>query len=126
MGKGKFQGMGGMGGMGDILKQARMVQERLQKAQEDLADIVVEGSAGGGVVQAKANGKQEVLSITIDPSAVVDLLALPEDTAIAADDVEMLADMVLCAVRDALSRAQEKATSELNQATGGMLPPGLF
>jgi hypothetical protein len=123
MGKGKF---GGMGGMGDILKQARMVQENLQKAQEGLAAKVVEGAAGGGVIKVKANGKQEVLSISIESGALPDLLSLPEGTEIGEEDAEMLADMVLCAVRDALSKSQEMATKELNQVTGGMLPPGLF
>lgn len=127
MGKGKFKGMGGMGGgMGDILKQARMVQDRMQKTQEELGSKVVEGSAGGGIVQVKANGKQEVLSITIDPDAITDLLSLPDTVEIGTDDVEMLADMVLCAVRDALAKSQDMASRELSQVTGGMLPPGMF
>ncbi|MDP7420773.1 MAG: YbaB/EbfC family nucleoid-associated protein, partial [bacterium] len=83
-------------------------------------------AAGGGVIKVKANGKQEVLSISIESGALPDLLSLPEGTEIGEEDAEMLADMVLCAVRDALSKSQEMATKELNQVTGGMLPPGLF
>ncbi|MFQ5752568.1 MAG: YbaB/EbfC family nucleoid-associated protein [bacterium] len=102
-------------GMGDILKQAQKMQERMQKIQDELGNLRVEGSTGGGVVTVIANGKQEILEIHIDKE-VVD----PED-------VEMLEDLVVAAVNLALKKAQELASQEMGKAAGGMLgnlPPG--
>ncbi len=98
----------------DIMKQAQKMQAKMAQVQEELAQKMVEGSAGGGMVRVQANGKQEILSILIEPD-VVD-----------AEDVEMLQDLVLAAVNDALRRAQEMMAEEMKKVTGGMSIPGLF
>ena len=100
------------GGMNQILKQAQKMQEKMQKIQDGLADLEVEGSAGGGMVTVTANAKQEILGIKIDKQ-VVD----PED-------VEMLEDLIVAAVNQAMEKAQEIANQEMGKATGGMMPPG--
>jgi DNA-binding YbaB/EbfC family protein len=102
-------------GMGDIMKQAQKMQDEMQKIQDGLADLSVQGSAGGGMVTVTANGKQEIVAIKIDQQ-VVDR-----------DDVEMLEDLVLAAVNQALVKAQELANQEMGKVAGGMLgnlPPG--
>jgi len=103
-------------GMGDIMKQAQKMQEKMQKIQDELADLQVEASSGGGMVTVVANGKQEVLEVRIDKQ-VVD----PED-------VEMLEDLVVAAVNQAMEKAQELANEEMGKAAGGMLGnlPGGF
>lgn len=95
--------------MGDILKQAQKIQEKIQKVQDELGNLKAEGSAGGGMVTAVANGKQEILEIHIDKQ-VVD----PED-------IEMLEDLVVAAVNQALEKAQEMANREMGKAAGGLL-----
>lgn len=102
-----------MKGMGNMLKQAQKMQARILKMQEELAGRTIEGSAGGGMVKAVANGKQKIVSITIEKE-VVD----PED-------IEMLQDLVLAAVNDALAKSQEMVSSEMNKITGGLNLPGL-
>ena len=92
----------------------RQMQNRLMKIQEDLANETVEASAGGGVVKAVATGQQKLVSVEIDPAAVDP------------DDVEMLQDMIVVAVNDALTKAQELAAERLSALTGGMKIPGLF
>ncbi|MDR0347847.1 MAG: YbaB/EbfC family nucleoid-associated protein [Coriobacteriales bacterium] len=94
--------------MKKMMKQAQKMQAELAKAQEEVALLTAEGSAGGGVVKAVAGGDQTVQSISIDPT-VVD----PED-------VEMLQDLVLTAVNDALHQAQELANARLGAVTGGL------
>ena len=84
-----------MKGMGNVMKQAQKLQAKMLKMQEELAEKTVETTAGGGMIKVVANGRQQVLSITIDPE-VVD----PED-------VEMLQDLVLAAVNDALTKARK-------------------
>ena len=84
------------------------------KAQEELANKTVEGSAGGGVVTVIANGHKKVLSVTIKPEAVDP------------DDVEMLQDLVLTAVNDALAKADELINQDMSRFVGGMKIPGLF
>ena len=103
-----------MKGMGGIMKQAQKLQTQMLKLQEELAEREVEATAGGGMVKVVANGGQKVVSVTIDKE-VVD----PED-------VEMLQDLVLAAVNDALNRAQEMVSEEMNKLTGGMSLPGMF
>jgi DNA-binding YbaB/EbfC family protein len=103
-----------MKGMGKMMKQAQKLQNQMARLQDELADKTVEASAGGGMVKVVANGKQQVLSIDIDKE-VVD----PED-------VEMLQDLVLAAVNDALNRSQEMVSSEMGKLTGGMNIPGLI
>ncbi|MCF6460144.1 YbaB/EbfC family nucleoid-associated protein [Clostridium sp. Cult3] len=107
-------GFPGMGNMGNMMKQMKKVQKQMEEMQKQLEQSEVEASAGGGAVTAKANGKKEIIAITIDES-VVD----PED-------VEMLQDLVLAAVNEALRNAEELATQEMNKLTGGMNIPGLF
>lgn len=103
-----------MKNMGNLMKQAQKLQNKMLKMQEELADKTVEASAGGGMVTAVANGRQQVLEIRIEPE-VVD----PED-------VEMLQDLVLAAVNDALAKAQEMVSGEMSKLTGGMNIPGLM
>jgi nucleoid-associated protein EbfC len=100
--------------MGDFLRQAEKLQSELKKAQDELAERTVEASAGGGMVTVVANGKQEIVSIKIDPEVVN------------RDDVEMLQDLILAAVNEARERAQELVMTELAKITGGMNLPGLM
>ena len=100
-------------GISQLLKQAQQFQEKLEEVQEELAELKVEGSAGGGMVRVVANGRQQVLEVKIDPE-VVD----PEDT-------EMLEDLVAAAVNQALEKAQQAASARVSELTSGMLPPGM-
>jgi DNA-binding YbaB/EbfC family protein len=103
-------------GISELLKQAQKLQTQMAKVQEELATKTVEGSAGGGMVVVVANGKQEIISIKIDPE-VVD-----------PNDIEMLQDLVIAAVNDALKKSQEMVTQEMSKLTGGLNLnlPGLF
>ncbi|MGD8833366.1 MAG: YbaB/EbfC family nucleoid-associated protein [Desulfobacteraceae bacterium] len=103
-----------MKGMGNMMKQAQKLQSKMLKMQEELAQRTVETSAGGGMINVVANGKQQIVSITIDKE-VVD-----------PDDVEMLQDLVLAAVNDALNKAQEMVAGEMGKITGGMNIPGIM
>ncbi|MWC31054.1 YbaB/EbfC family nucleoid-associated protein [Paenibacillus sp. MMS18-CY102] len=103
-----------MTNMQHMMKQVKKMQEQMLKAQEELGTKVIEGSAGGGVVNVKVNGHKQVLSIVIKPE-VVD----PED-------IEMLQDLVITAVNDALAKAEELANEDMGKYTGGMKIPGLF
>jgi hypothetical protein len=102
------------GGLGQMMKQAQKMQAKIMKIQEEMGDRSVEASAGGGMVTVTANGKQEILSIRIEPE-VVD----PED-------VEMLQDLVAAAVNEALKKAQEMVAEEMAKVTGGMQLPGMM
>ena len=102
-----------MKGLGKMMKQAQQLQAKMMKMQEELAERTVEGTAGGGMIKAVANGKQQIVSISIEEE-VVD----PED-------VEMLQHLVLAAVNDALNRSQEMVSGEMSKLTGGMNIPGL-
>ena len=97
----------------NMIKQAQQLQARLMKAQEDLESETVEASTGGGAVKVVATGKQAVQSITIDPAAVDP------------DDVELLQDMVLAAVNEALAKSQALAAERLGALTGGLKIPGM-
>ena len=101
-------------GFQDLLKQAQEVRDRMQRLQEELGARTVEGSAGGGMVVAVMNGRQELLDLRIEKE-VVD----PEG-------VGMLRDLVRAAVNDALARSREMAAAEMAKLTGGILPPGIF
>ena len=103
-----------MKGMGNMMKQAQKLQNKMVKLQEELAEKTIDASSGGGMVKVVANGKQQVVSIDIEKE-VVD----PED-------VEMLQDLILAAVNDALAKSQEMASSEMSKLTGGMNIPGLM
>lgn len=100
--------------MRQLMKQAQQMQEQLAAAQEELASRTFEGTAGGGVVTATVSGAQELQSVAIDPS-VVD----PED-------VEMLQDLVVAAVNQAMKNAAEAAGDQLGGLTGGMDLGGLL
>ncbi len=102
------------GNMNQMMKQVKKMQEQMMKAQEELGNKTVEGTAGGGVVTVTANGHKKILDIQIKPEAVDP------------DDVEMLQDLVLAAVNDALSKAEEIANQDMGKFTGGMNIPGLF
>ncbi len=103
-----------MKNMGGMMKQAQKLQKKMMKLQEELAERTVETTAGGGMVKVVANGKQQLVSIDIEKE-VVD----PED-------VEMLQDLVLAAVNDALTKSQEMVSSEMGKLTGGMNIPGMM
>ncbi|MCU0614589.1 MAG: YbaB/EbfC family nucleoid-associated protein [Desulfobacterales bacterium] len=103
-----------MKGMGDMMKQAQKLQAKMIKLQEELAEKTVETSAGGGMVKVVANGKQQIVSIKIEKE-VVD----PED-------VEMLQDLILASVNDALAKSQEMVSGEMGKLTGGLKIPGLM
>lgn len=105
---------GGMGNMGSIMKQAQKMMEQAKKAEEDLSAARVEGSSGGGMVKVAATGAGEVLEVIIDPQ-VVD----PED-------VEMLQDLVVTAVREAIEKATALRADRMRDLTGGLSIPGLF
>ena len=103
-------------GMGDLLKQAQKLQQKINETQEGLSKLRTEGSAGGGMVSVVVNGKQEILEVRLEKE-VVD-----------PDDIEMLEDLIVAAVNQAIKNAQETANSEMNKAAGGMLGnlPGGF
>jgi nucleoid-associated protein EbfC len=103
-----------MKGLGKMMKQAQQLQARMLKLQEELAEKTIETSAGGGMVKVIANGRQQLVSIRIEKE-VVD-----------PDDVEMLQDLILAASNDALTKAQEMATEEMNKLTGGLNIPGMM
>ncbi len=100
-------------GMGNMLKQAQKLQSKIFKLQEEMADRTVETTVGGGMVTAVANGKQELLSIKIEPE-VID-----------PNDVQMLEDLVVAAVNDVLKKAQEMVSEEMTKLTGGFNIPGI-
>lgn len=100
-------------GMGNMMKQAQKLQSKIFKLQEELADRTVETTVGGGMVKAVANGKQELLSIKIDPE-VVD-----------PSDVQMLEDLIAAAVNDVLKKSQEMVSEEMTKLTGGFNIPGI-
>ena len=102
-----------MKGMGNMMKQAQKLQAKMMRLQEELADKTVEATAGGGMVTVVANGRQQVVSIRIEQE-VVD----PED-------VDMLQDLILAAVNDALAKSQEMVSGEMGKLTGGLNIPGL-
>jgi len=101
-------------GLGNIMKQAQLMQQKMERLQQELQERQVEASAGGGMVTATVNGQQQLVSLKIEPS-VVD----PED-------VEMLQDLVLAAVNQAIKKSQEMMQQEMAKVTGGMNIPGLF
>ena len=102
-----------MKNLGSIMKQAQKMHAQIAKVQEELAQRNVEASAGGGMVTVVANGKQEIVSVKIEPE-VVD-----------AKDIEMLQDLVVAAVNEALRKSQEMVSEEMRKITGGLQIPGL-
>ena len=113
MAKGGFPGGFGGGNMNNLMKQAQKLQKQMEDMQKELETKEFEASVGGRAVVVKVTGKKEVSSINIKPE-VVD-----------ADDVEMLEDLVMSAVNEALRKAEEETSSKMGKLTGGM-PGGLF
>ena len=103
-----------MRGMQDMLRQAQLMQKKMTAIQEELKTREVEATSGGGMVTVRVTGGQELVSVTIDKSVVE------------AGDVEMLQDLVLAAVRDALKKAKLMNEEEMGKITGGMKIPGMF
>jgi DNA-binding YbaB/EbfC family protein len=98
----------------NMMKQAQKIQEKIAEVQRDLVNRRVEASSGGGMVSVAANGKQEILSVKIDPSVV------------SLKDVEMLEDLVTAAVNEALRKSREIVNEEISKVTGGIKIPGLM
>ena len=103
-----------MKNMMSMMKQAQKLQARMVELQAELGNRTVSAQAGGGMVEAVVNGRQELVSLRIDPEVV------------APDDVEMLQDLILAAVNEALNRSREMMAQEMSKLTGGMQIPGLF
>ncbi len=99
---------------GDLMKQAKIMQKQLSEIQEELKNMIFESSSGGGAVKVKVNGDQEVMEIKIDKEAID-----PED-------LEMVEDMILVAVNDALNKSKEEYKTRMASLTGGFNIPGLF
>jgi DNA-binding YbaB/EbfC family protein len=102
-----------MKGMGNMMREAQKLQARMLKMQEELAGKTVESAVGGGMIKVVANGRNQVVSIRIEKEVVN-----PED-------VEMLQDLILAAVNDALAKSQEMVSAQMSQLTGGLNIPGL-
>lgn len=107
---------GGMpNNMNNMMKQAQKMQKQMEDMQSNLDELTFEATVGGGVVKAVVNGKKELTSIKIDPDAVDP------------DDVEMLEDLVVAAVNEAIRKAEEEVSGQMSKLTGGMnMPGGLF
>ena len=101
------------GGFGNMMKQAQKLQEQMMALQEEVGRKKVEATAGGGMVTVEANGKQEIVSIKVDPEVVNK------------DDVQMLEDLVLAACNEALRKSRELVAQEMGKLTGGLKIPGL-
>ncbi len=101
-------------GLGNMMKQAQQMQAKMTQVQRELETREVDATAGGGMVTARANGKQQILDLKIEKD-VVD----PED-------IEMLQDLVLSAVNEAIKKSQDMVQEEMSKVTGGMNIPGMF
>lgn len=104
--------MAGMN-MQEMMKQARKMQEQLAQAQENMKDVTVDASAGGGMVKATVNGDLELVSIQIDPDALD------------SEDVDLLQDMIVAAVNEAIRGVSEVASKQMSSITGGLNIPGM-
>jgi DNA-binding YbaB/EbfC family protein len=100
--------------LGGLMKQAQALQRKMQELQAELGERTVTAQAGGGMVEAVVNGRQELVSLNIDPE-----VATP-------DDVDMLQDLVLAAVNEALNRSREMVAQDMSKLTGGLQIPGMF
>jgi DNA-binding YbaB/EbfC family protein len=115
MARGGFPGGFGGGNMNNLMKQAQMMQKQMEQVQKDLEVAEFEVTSGGGAVSIRINGKKEILALNIKPE-VVD-----------PDDVEMLEDLVLTAVNEAIRKVEEETSSKMGKLTGGLnIPGGLF
>ncbi len=102
-----------MKNLSQMMKQAQQLQRKMMEMQAELGSRTVSAQAGGGMVEAVANGRQELVSLRIDPEVV------------SAEDVEMLQDLVLAAVNEALNKSREMVAQEMSKLTGGLQIPGL-
>lgn len=102
-----------MANFGNIMKQAKKMQERMARLQQELETKTVEASSGGGMVSVVVNGKFELIALKIEKDVVN------------AEDVEMLQDLVMAAVNEGVRKAQEMTTAEMSKITGGLNIPGL-
>ena len=100
-------------GMANLQRMAQQMQQDMQRIEGELRDAHVDGSAGGGVVKAVVTGKQELVSVTIDP------------TAVDPSDVDMLQDLIVAAINDALRSSRQMAEEKMSAVTGGLKIPGL-
>jgi hypothetical protein len=101
-------------GLGDLMKQAQKLQSKMMELQEELAGKTVEATAGGGMVAVVVNGKQELVSLKIDPEVVN------------REEIEMLQDLIIAAANEGIRKAQQIWTEEMRKLTGGMVIPGLM
>jgi hypothetical protein len=101
------------GGFGDMMKQVQKMQAKMEELQAQLEQAEVEGSSGGGMVKVVTNGKNDILSITIDPE-VVDK-----------EEIEMLQDLIVAAINQAREKSQELQNEQMSKLTGGISIPGL-
>ncbi|MCL1934904.1 MAG: YbaB/EbfC family nucleoid-associated protein [Defluviitaleaceae bacterium] len=108
-GKGSMSGMGGMN-MNNLIKQAQKMQKQMETVQETLSEKILEVSSGGGAIKVTITGKKEIKEIKIDPSVVEQ------------DDIEMLQDLILSAVNEAIRQADEIHNNEMSKITGGGFP----
>lgn len=114
MAKRKMPGGMGGGNMNNMMKQVQKMQQDMATLQAELEEREVEATAGGGAVKVVATGKKTILSIKIDPEVIDE------------DDIEMLEDLVLAAVNEAIAKAEEMVNTEMGKITGGMNIPGLM
>ena len=112
--RGGFPGGGMPGNMANLMKQAQRMQRQMETQQAELEAKEFSAAAGGGVVEVTVSGKREVTKVKIDPEAVDP------------DDVEMLEDLVLSAVNEALKKADEETSNKMGKLTGGLNIPGMF
>jgi DNA-binding YbaB/EbfC family protein len=102
-----------LGNLADLMRNAGKIRESVEKATEALGQLVVEGTAGGGAVVAKVNGKMELLSVRIDPKLLTE------------GDAELLEDLVTAAINQGLTKARESAAESISSLAGGLPIPGL-
>ena len=115
MAKGGFpRGMGGAPNMNQMMKQAQKMQEQMLKMQEEMEEKKFEATAGGGAVRVVVSGKREVLEVELKPE-VVD-----------PDDIEMLQDLIVASINEALRKLEADNANQMGQLTGGLNIPGLF
>ncbi len=105
--------MKGRPNMGNLLKQAQQLQSKMARLQEELEEKTVEASSGGGMVTVVVNGRQEILSINIEPEVINP------------DDQEMLQDLILAAINDGLAKARNMVNEEMGKLTGGLNLPNI-
>lgn len=113
MARGGFNGFPGGGGRNNMMKQIEKLQKQMEEMQENLANEEISATSGGGAVRATVNGNKELISIKLDKDAVDP------------DDVEMLEDLIVAAVNEAMRNAESKMNSQMGKLTGGLNIPGL-